>query len=101
MGGNICTSQVANPVVGRIPVVWEVFQYWTEPMSGGSTTVKQTTQRLGPSERMNASVGDWDASLLNLPIGESGQRGFAPPLAMNGTRTITAKASPCSSTSST
>ena len=41
-------------------------------MSGGATTVKQTTTRLGPSQRMDASVGDWDASLLEIPIGESG-----------------------------
>ena len=41
-------------------------------MSGGATTVKQTTTKLGPSERMNASTSDWDASLMNLPFGESG-----------------------------
>jgi acyl-homoserine lactone acylase PvdQ len=41
-------------------------------MSGGATTVKQLNRRLGPSERMDVSLGDWDASLLNLPIGESG-----------------------------
>ena len=41
-------------------------------MSGGATTVKQTTARLGPSERMDASLGDWDASLMNIPIGQSG-----------------------------
>jgi penicillin amidase len=40
--------------------------------SGSSTSVKQTTRRLGPSERFNADLSDWDKSLLNLPIGESG-----------------------------
>ena len=63
---------VENPVTTRIKVVGKYFDIGPVPMSGGSTTVKQTTQRLGPSERMDASVGDWDASLLNLPIGESG-----------------------------
>lgn len=63
---------VNNPVAGRIPVVGKYFNIGPAPMSGGSTTVKQTTRILGPSERMDASVGDWDASLLNLPIGESG-----------------------------
>ena len=63
---------VNNPVVSRIPVVGKYFNIGPVPMSGGSTTVKQTTRILGPSERMDASVGDWDASLLNLPIGESG-----------------------------
>ena len=41
-------------------------------MSGGATTVKQTTRKLSPSERMDVSVGNWDDSLLNLPLGESG-----------------------------
>ncbi len=40
-------------------------------MSGGTTTVKQTTRRLGPSERINVSLGNWDDSLMNLPLGES------------------------------
>ena len=63
---------VNNPVIGRIPVAGKYFDIGPAPMSGGATTVKQTTARLGPSERMNASPGDWDASLMNLPIGESG-----------------------------
>jgi penicillin amidase len=63
---------VTNPVINRIPVVGKYFNIGPVPMSGGSTTVKQTTRTLGPSERMDASLGDWDASLLNLPIGESG-----------------------------
>lgn len=41
-------------------------------MSGGPNTVKQTSRRLGPSERMDASVGNWDDSLMDLPVGESG-----------------------------
>jgi penicillin amidase len=61
-----------NPVVGRVPVVGKYFDIGPVPMSGGATTVKQTTTKLGPSERMNVSTSDWDASLMNLPIGESG-----------------------------
>jgi penicillin amidase len=63
---------VNNPVTTRIPAVGKYFDIGPAPMSGGSTTVKQTTRRLGPSERMDTSVADWDASLLNLPFGESG-----------------------------
>jgi len=63
---------VENPIVTRVPVIGKYFDLGPVPMSGGDTTVKQTSRRLGPSERMNASVGDWDASLLNLTIGESG-----------------------------
>lgn len=63
---------VNNPVAGRIPVIGKYFNIGPVPMSGGSNSVKQTTLRLGPSERMNVSLGDWDQSLMNLPIGESG-----------------------------
>jgi acyl-homoserine lactone acylase PvdQ len=42
-------------------------------MSGSSTTVKQTTKRLGPSMRMAADLSDWDKSELSVPIGQSGQ----------------------------
>lgn len=63
---------VDNPVVSRVPVIGKYFNIGPVPISGGSTTVKQSTMKLGPSERMNASPGNWDASLLNLPIGESG-----------------------------
>jgi penicillin amidase len=63
---------INNPVISRVPVLGKYFNIGPVPMSGGSTTVKQTTRTLGPSERMDTSVGNWDASLLNLPIGESG-----------------------------
>jgi penicillin amidase len=42
-------------------------------MSGSSTTVKQTTRVLAPSMRMDADLSDWDRSLLNILIGQSGQ----------------------------
>jgi penicillin amidase len=63
---------VDNPVVSRVPVLGKYFNVGPVAMSGGATTVKQTAGKLGPSERMDASVGEWDASLLNLPLGESG-----------------------------
>jgi penicillin amidase len=63
---------IDHPVGSRLPVVGKLFNIGPVPMSGGSTTVKQTTARLGPSERMDASTGDWDASLMEIPIGQSG-----------------------------
>jgi penicillin amidase len=42
-------------------------------MSGSSTTIKQTTIRLGPSMRFVADLADWEHSLNNITIGESGQ----------------------------
>ena len=70
--GKFMFLTINNPVITRVPVLGKYFNIGPVPMSGGSTTVKQTTRILGPSERMDASAGDWDASLLNLPIGESG-----------------------------
>jgi penicillin G amidase len=63
---------IAHPIGHRLPLVAKYFDIGPVWMSGSSTSVKQTTRRLGPSMRMNADLGDWDRSLLNLPIGESG-----------------------------
>jgi penicillin amidase len=62
------------PVVGNLvaPLIAPYFNIGPVWMSGSSTSVKQTTRRLGPSMRMNADLGDWDRSLMSLPIGESG-----------------------------
>jgi penicillin amidase len=72
--GKALYLEVRNPVGGALPVVGSWFNIGPLPMSGGSTTVKQTTKRLGPSERMNYSLGNWDHSLWNLFMGESGHR---------------------------
>ncbi|MBZ5725926.1 MAG: penicillin acylase family protein [Acidobacteriia bacterium] len=65
--------EIRHPVFGHIPVIGKYFDIGPVAMSGSGTTVKQTSQRLAPSMRMNADLGDWDRSLLNIPIGESGQ----------------------------
>ncbi len=70
--GKYMFLEVVHPIGTRIPLVGQYFNIGPVPMSGGATTVKQTTRRLGPSERMDASLGNWDESLLELPIGESG-----------------------------
>lgn len=43
------------------------------PMSGSSTTVKQTTVRVGPSMRFVADTSNWDRSFMNITLGQSGQ----------------------------
>jgi penicillin amidase len=58
------------PAIGRY---LDIFEIGPVPMSGGSTTVKQTTRALAPSMRMNADLADWDRSLLNVQVGQSGQ----------------------------
>jgi penicillin amidase len=62
----------ANPVAGRLPLVGRYFNIGPVPMSGSTTTVKQTSQVLVPSERMDMSTANWDDSLWSLTVGQSG-----------------------------
>jgi penicillin amidase len=55
-----------------LPLVNSLFDIGPVEMSGSGTTVKQTTPRLGPSERMVVDFGDLDRSVQNLTVGESG-----------------------------
>ena len=64
---------VSNPVVGRVPVVGKYFNIGPVPMSGASTTIKQTTRRVGPSMRMVVDLSNLDNSMQNITVGESGQ----------------------------
>ena len=64
---------IKQPVGDQLPLVSRFFNIGPIPMSGSSTTVKQTTRRLGPSMRFVADLSDWDRSLNNLTVGESGQ----------------------------
>ncbi|MBM3724667.1 MAG: penicillin acylase family protein [Acidobacteria bacterium] len=64
---------LSHPVLGEAPWVANWFRIGPERMSGSSTTVKQTTPALGPSMRFVADLANWDHSLLNLTLGQSGQ----------------------------
>jgi len=64
----ICRVSINHPVIHQIPMLGRYFDIGPVPMSGSSTTVKQTTRLLGPSMRMNADLGDWERSLLNVQI---------------------------------
>jgi len=70
--GKVMFLEVDHPVGSRIPWIGKYFNIGPVPMSGGANTVKQTSRRLGPSERLDADLGNWDNSLLEIPIGESG-----------------------------
>ena len=86
---------VDHPIGSRLPLVSGYFDIGPVPMSGGATTVKQTSLRLGPSERMDASLGNPDQSHMEIPIGEwamSRRR-----IMMSGMRITTDAASPCNS----
>jgi len=64
---------IKHPVGSELPLVGAYFNVGPAPMSGSSTTIKQTTTRLGPSMRFVADLAGWDRSLNNITIGESGQ----------------------------
>ena len=64
---------VENPVLGKLPLIGSYFDIGPVPMSGSSTTVKQTTRRLGPSLRMVVDLSNLDRSVINITTGESGE----------------------------
>jgi len=72
--GQYNSLKMAHPVDGQLPLVGSYFNIGPVSMSGSSTTIKQTTRRLGPSMRMIVDLGDLERSLQNITVGESGQR---------------------------
>lgn len=71
--GSYLAIAIDHPVIHSVPLVGKYFDIGPVPMSGAGGTVKQTTRTLAPSMRMNADLGDWDRSLLNITTGQSGQ----------------------------
>jgi penicillin G amidase len=71
--GKFLLLSINNPVIHKVPWVGKYFDIGPVPMSGSGTTVKQTTLALAPSMRMNADLSDWEKSLLNIQVGQSGQ----------------------------
>jgi penicillin amidase len=63
---------IKHPVGGQLPLLGRYFNIGPVAMSGSSTTVKQTTTRIGPSMRFVADLSSWDHSLNNITVGESG-----------------------------
>ncbi len=61
-----------NPILGRVPYIGQYFNVGPVAMSGSSSSVKQSTVRLGPSMRMVVDLGDLDASVQNITFGQSG-----------------------------
>jgi len=71
--GKYMQLTITNPVIHKVPIVGRYFDIGPVPMSGSATTVKQTSFKLAPSMRMDADLSDWNRSLLNVQIGQSGQ----------------------------
>ncbi len=70
--GQVLHWELDHPVGKQLPFVDRLFDIGPVEMSGSGTTIKQTTAKLGPSERMVVDFGDLDKSVQNLVVGESG-----------------------------
>ncbi|MBC8164538.1 MAG: penicillin acylase family protein [Bryobacteraceae bacterium] len=71
--GAFMSIELRNPVVSKVPYIGGWSGIGPVEMSGTSTAVKQTSKRLGPSMRFVADLSDWNKSLNNVTLGESGQ----------------------------
>jgi penicillin amidase len=71
--GRFLRIHIDHPVTHQVPMIGSYFDIGPVPMSGSSSSVKQTTTRLAPSMRMTADLADWERSLLNVTTGQSGQ----------------------------
>jgi penicillin amidase len=71
--GDYLRIPYTNPVIHQVPLIGSYFDIGPVAMSGSSTTPKQTTFTLAPSMRMTADTADWEHSLLNITVGQSGQ----------------------------
>ncbi len=72
--GQFNSLTLAHPVGSQLPLIGSYFNIGPVAMSGSSTTIKQTTKRVGPSMRMIVDLSNLDGSMQNITIGESGQR---------------------------
>jgi penicillin G amidase len=70
--GQSIELRLVHPVGGQLPVIGRYFDIGPVPMSGSSSSIKQITQRLGPSLRMVIDLANLDQSQANIVTGESG-----------------------------
>jgi penicillin amidase len=70
--GKMRETVIPNLVLNQLPQIGAWFNVGPVPMSGAGTTVKQVVGRLMPSMRYVADLSDWDNSLANVPVGQSG-----------------------------
>jgi penicillin amidase len=66
-----------HPLSSGLPFLGRFLDVGPFPQAGTGTTVKQTTSRIGPSMRMVVDFSDFDQSMQNITLGESGQP-FSP-----------------------
>ena len=63
---------VEHPLAKFLPVIGRLAGTGTLPQSGDTTTVKQTSRTIGPSQRFTMDWNDIDGSTENIVLGESG-----------------------------
>ena len=68
---------IRHPLSNSIPLLGRFMNVGPVPQSGMKTTVKQTTTTVGPSMRMAVDFSNFDDSVQNIVLGESGQ-GLSP-----------------------
>ena len=66
-----------HPLTRGAPLLGRWLDVGPFPQAGTGTTVKQTTPSVGPSMRMVVDFSDFDQSVQNITLGESGQP-FSP-----------------------
>jgi penicillin amidase len=66
-----------HPLGGGLPLADRLFNVGPFPQAGTPTTVKQTTRSVGPSMRMVVDFSNFDKSMQNITLGQSGQA-FSP-----------------------
>jgi penicillin amidase len=62
-----------HPLSGGIPVLGRYLNVGPFPQAGTLTTVKATTPAMGPSMRMVVDFSNFENSMQNITLGESGQ----------------------------
>jgi penicillin amidase len=70
--GRLIALQVLHPI-GRDGILRRLLSIGPIPQGGTSHTVKQTARSIGAPMRFVADVAEWDNSLMNLTVGQSGQ----------------------------
>lgn len=74
--GRYNSLTLTNAVVGRLPLLGKYFNLGPVALNGSPDTVNQIyrgERLVGPSMRMAVDLGNFDASWMNLTVGQSGQ----------------------------
>ncbi len=71
--GEVIPLAFRHPLGRAFPLLSRLLDEGPFPQAGTATTVKQTTPSVGPSMRMVIDLANFDNSVQNITLGESGQ----------------------------